>query len=58
MRWSILRTKTARGETVEKAVAPVALPIRADGAVQGVLVATCGHRGGALRKHTNANNVV
>jgi hypothetical protein len=46
---SILRTETARGEAVEKAIAPVALPIRADCKIQSVLVATCGHRGGALQ---------
>ena len=50
--WSIpdLRTKTACGETVEQAMAPIAFPIGSNWTIKGVLVTACGHRDGALRR--------
>ena len=53
-RRSILRTSANLGETVEHAIAPITLLIWSEWTVQGVLVAACDHRDGALRKNTDA----
>jgi hypothetical protein len=54
----IPRTKAACGETVEKSIAPVALPIWTDRTIQGVPIAACGHRGSDLQKTRICSNVV
>jgi hypothetical protein len=44
----ILRTKAELGEAIEQAIAPLALPILTNRAIQAVLVAAYGHRDSTL----------